>query len=198
MSKSSTPGSLAPVSQAQNTPELADLFGELQVISSEQPRRQAHLGVRDASAVDGHGQGQGQTEVQGRGLMTRLSPSLVYRRRKGLRGKNARLVYRRRFSRLSPHRFFADKPCQTGLFAELAQQCGRFAVTLTAPKHSSIAVTLATYPQKFACHRLSPSVFSSIAVVLTRLSPCPKLVYRRCGARKKAYKSTACGAIFAA
>ncbi|MDE4928792.1 replication initiator protein A [Ralstonia insidiosa] len=36
MSKSSTPRSLAPVSQAQNTPELADLFGELQVISSEQ------------------------------------------------------------------------------------------------------------------------------------------------------------------
>ena len=41
MSKSSTPGSLAPVSQAQNTPELADLFGELQVISSEQPASDA-------------------------------------------------------------------------------------------------------------------------------------------------------------
>lgn len=41
MSKSSTPGSLAPVLQAQNTPELADLFGELQVISSEQPASDA-------------------------------------------------------------------------------------------------------------------------------------------------------------
>lgn len=37
MSKSSTQGSLAPVAQSQNTPELSDLFGELQVIGSSEP-----------------------------------------------------------------------------------------------------------------------------------------------------------------